>query len=80
MSSLHTVGTYSIDDSNAKINVAVLRQRQDWKGTQIEDVKLFIQENYTFIIYNIFFIVLSIFGNSLKEFNKESSLIFSDTY
>lgn len=31
-----SVDTFSIDDSNAKINAAFLRQRQDEKGPHIE--------------------------------------------
>ena len=30
-------GTYSIDDFNAKIKVAILQQRQDWVPPQIKD-------------------------------------------
>lgn len=56
-----------------------MRQRQDWKGPQTEDLKLVIQENYTFIACNSFFIALGILGNSLKEINIEKSFTFSCT-
>ena len=32
-----SAGTYSIDDFNAKIKVAILQQRQDWEPSQIKD-------------------------------------------
>ena len=35
-------GTYSIDDFNAKIKIAVLQQGQGWEPPQIKDLKLFI--------------------------------------
>ena len=31
-----SAGTYSIDDFNAKIKVAILQQRQDWKPPQLK--------------------------------------------
>ena len=31
-------GTYSIDDFNAKINVVVLQQKQDWEPPQIKEL------------------------------------------
>ena len=45
-------GTYSIDDFNAKIKVAILQQRQDWEPPQIKNLRLdyiFIADNTTFI-------------------------------
>ena len=55
-----SAGTYSIDDFNAKIKVAVLQQRQDWVPPQIKDLRLVIPEHYTFMASNIFFIALGI--------------------
>ena len=55
-----SAGTYSIDDFNAKIKVAVLQERQDWEPPQIKDLKLVIPEHYTFMASNIFFIALGI--------------------
>ena len=34
--------TYSIDDFNAKIKIAILQQRQGWEPPQIRDLKLVI--------------------------------------
>ena len=47
-----SVGTYSIDNFNAKIKMATLQQRQDWEPPQIQDLKLVIPEDYTFIASN----------------------------
>ena len=44
-----SAGTYSIDDFNAKIKVAVLQQRQDRVPPQIKDLRLIIPEHYTFM-------------------------------
>ena len=40
-----SVGTYSIDDFNAKIKVAILQQKQDWEQPQIKDIQLVIPED-----------------------------------
>ena len=40
-----SAGTYSIDDFNAKIKVAILQQRQHWEPHQIKDLKLVIPEH-----------------------------------
>ena len=40
-----SVGTYSIDDFNAKIKVAVLQQRQEWVPPQIKDLRLVTPEH-----------------------------------
>ena len=53
-------GTYSIDDFNAKTKVVVLQQRQDWEPPQIKYLKLVIPEHYTFMVSNIFFILLGL--------------------
>ena len=62
-----SVGTYSIDDFNAKIKVAILQERQDWKPPQIKNLKLFIPEDYTFMASSTIFIVLGIPDNYLKK-------------
>ena len=46
--------TYSIDDFNAKIKVAILQKRQDWELPQIKDLKLVISEHYTFMSPTLF--------------------------
>ena len=60
-------GTYSIDDFNAKIKVAILQERQDWEPPQIKDLKLVIPEDYTFMASNAIFITLGIPDNYLEK-------------
>ena len=62
-----SAGTYSIDDFNAKIKVAILQQRQDWEPPQIKDLKLVIPEDYTFMASNAIFITLGIPDNYLEK-------------
>ena len=62
-----SAGTYSIDDFNAKIKVAILQQRQDWEPPQIKDLRLVIPEDYTFMASSTIFIVLGIQDNYLKK-------------
>ena len=62
-----SVGTYSIDDFNAKIKVAILQKRQDWEPPQIKDLKLVIPEHYTFMASNNIFIALGIPDNYLEK-------------
>ena len=62
-----SVGTYSIDNFNAKIKAAVLQESQDWVPPQIKDLKLVIPEHYTFVAYNIFFIALGILDKHLEK-------------
>ena len=62
-----SVGTYSIDDFNAKTKTAILQQRQDWEPPQIKDLKLVIPEDYTFIASNNIFIALGIQDNYLAK-------------
>ena len=62
-----SAGTYSIDDFNAKIKVAILQQRQDWEPPQIKDLQLVMPENYTFIASNNFFILLGIPNDYLAK-------------
>lgn len=47
----------------AKVKRAALQHKQDWKAPQIKDLKLVIQENYTFIAYNKFFIAQDVPDN-----------------
>ena len=61
-----SAGTYSIDDFNAKIKVAILQERQDWEPPQIKDLKLVIPEDYTLMASNNIFIALGI-PNILEE-------------
>ena len=68
-----SAGTYSIDDFNAKIKVAILQQRQDWEPPQVKDLQLVIPEDYTFIASNNFFIVLRI----PKDYLEKTTLIRS---
>ena len=67
LSNLLSVGTYSIDDFNAKIRAAVLQERQDWVPPQIKDLRLVIPEHYTFMASNIFFIALGIADKHLEK-------------
>ena len=62
-----SAGTYSIDDFNAKMKIAVLQQRQDWVPPQIKDLKLVIPKHYTFMASNIFFISLGIPDKRLEK-------------
>ena len=60
-------GTYSIDDFNGKMNIAILQQRQDWEPPQVKDLRLVIPENYTFMAPNTIFIALGIQDKYLKK-------------
>ena len=62
-----SAGTYSIDDFNAKIKAAVLKERQDWVPPQIKDLRLVIPEHYTFMASNVFFIALGIPDEHLEK-------------
>ena len=55
-----SAGTYSIDNFNAKIKVAVLQEKQDWEPPQIKDLKLAIPRDYAFRADNTIFIALLI--------------------
>ena len=59
--------TYSIDDFNAKIKVAILQKIQDWELPQINEPKLVIPEDYTFMASNTIFIALGIPNNYLEK-------------
>ena len=73
-------GTYSIDDFNAKIKVAILQERQDWEPPQIKNLKLVIPEDYTFIASNNFFIALGIQDNYLEKTTLIKSRLFPGSY
>ena len=62
-----SVGTYSIDDFDAKIKVAILKKRQDWEPPQIKESKLVILEHYTFMASGTIFIALGIPNNYLEK-------------
>ena len=62
-----SAGTYSIDDFNAKIKVAILQQRQDGEPPQIKDLWLVIPKDYTFMADNTIFITLGIQNNYLEK-------------
>ena len=62
-----SAGTYSIEDFNAKIKVAILQKRQDWEPPQIKDLKLVIPEDYTFMGSNTIFIALGIKDKFLEK-------------
>ena len=53
-----SVGTYSIDDINAKIKDKIAQQRQDWEPPQIKELRLVIPKDYTFMADNTIFIAL----------------------
>ena len=61
------MGTYSIDDFNAKIKIAILQQRQDWEPPQIKDLKLVTPEDYLLMVDNPFFCALDIQSNYLEK-------------
>ena len=62
-----SASTYSIDDFNAKVNAAILKERQDWVPPQIKYLRLFIPEHYTFMASNIFFTALGIPDKHLEK-------------
>ena len=66
-----SAGTYSIDDFNTKIKIAVLQERQDWIPPQIKDLKLVIPEPYIFIAFSILFIALGVLE---KHFGKTAQI------
>ena len=62
-----SAGTYSIDDFNAKIKVAISQKIQDWEPPQIKYLKLAIPEHWTFMASNTIFITLGITNNYLEK-------------
>ena len=59
--------TYSTDNFNAKIKVAVLQQKQDWVPPQVKNLRLVILEHYTFMASNIFFVAPGIADKHLEK-------------
>ena len=72
-----SAGTYSIDDFNAKVKVAVSQERQDWEPPQVKDLKLVIPEHYRFIASNTFFITLGILEKYSERLHLSSKTYFS---
>ena len=62
-----SAGTYLIEDFNAKVKVAIPQKRQDWEPPQIKDLKLVIQEDYTFMASNTICIALGIPNKYLEK-------------
>ena len=62
-----SAGTYSTNDFNAKIEVAILQQRQDWEPPQIKDLRLVIPEDYAVFATNTIFIALGIPDNYVEK-------------
>ena len=60
-------GTYSIDDFNAKIKIAILQQIQGWETPQIKNLKLVILKDYLFMADNAIFIGLGIQDKYLEK-------------
>ena len=75
-----STGTYSNDPFNAKIKMAILQERQDWKSPQIKDLKLVIPGDYTFMASNNFFIALGIQGKYLGRTTLIRSRLFPGSY
>ena len=71
-----SASTYSIDDFNAKIKMAILKHRKDWEPPQIKDLRLVIPEDYTFIASNNFFIALGIPNDYLEKTTLIRSRLF----
>ena len=68
-------GTYSIDDFNAKIKLAILQQRQDWELLQIKDLKLVIPKDCLFMADNTIFYALGIQENYLEKITIIKSIL-----
>ena len=75
-----SAGTYSIDDFNAKIKVAILQQRQDWEPPQIKDLRLVIPKDYTFVADNTIFISLGIRDKYLEKITLIRSVLPPGSY
>ena len=75
-----SASTYSIDDFNAKIKVAILKHRKGWEPPQIKDLRLVIPEDYTFIASNNFFIALGIPNDYLEKNTLTRSRLFPGSY
>ena len=75
-----SAGTYSIDDFNAKIKVAILQQRQDWEPPQIKDLRLVIPEDYTFMASNHVFNMLDMQEKYLEKITRIRSTLSPGSY
>ena len=75
-----SVGSYSIDDFKAKIKVAILQRRQGWNTLEIKDLKLFVQEDYTFMADNTIFIALGIPDNYVETTTLIKSKLLPASY
>ena len=75
-----SAGTYSIDDFNAKIKVAILQQRQDWEPPEIKDLRLVIPKDYTFVADNTIFISLGIRDKYLEKITLIRSILPPGSY
>ena len=62
-----SAGTYSIDNFNTKIKVAILQERQEGEPHQIKDLKLVIPEDCTIIAYKNIFIAFGIPDEYLEK-------------
>ena len=60
-------GTYSIDEFNAKIKVATLKQRKGLDPPQIKDLRLVMPKDYLFMADNTIFYALGIQSNYLEK-------------
>ena len=60
-------GTYSIDDFNAKIKIAILQQIQGWVSPHIKDLRLFIPGEYLFMADDTIFMPLLYKATILKR-------------
>ena len=72
-------GTYSTDDFNAKVQVAVLQQKEDKEVPQFKEL-LAIPEHYTFMVSNRFFIALGILGNYFEKILHNKSTLTPGSY
>ena len=75
-----SVGTYSIEDFNAKFKVTILQQRQDWESPQIKDLLLVIPKDYTFMDDNTIFISLGIQEKYLEKTTLIRSTLHTGSY
>ena len=75
-----SAGTYSIDDFNAKVKVAVLKERKDWEPPQVKDLKLVIPEHCAFMASNTLFIALGILDKYLEKTTLNKSTLPPGSY
>ena len=75
-----SAASYSIDNFNAKVKVAVLQKRQDWEPPQIKDLWLVIPEHYTFMTSNTISTALGTPNNYLEKTTLIRSTMSPDSY